>query len=484
MANILIAEDDASIRTVLMQALKRVGHHVEITPTIAHLMEWLAQGKGDVVITDVTLLDGNALDYLPNIREIRPEIPIIVMSANNTFLTAVRASEQGAFEYLPKPFDLNVLIETVNKSLALKTTLNALPTGVEDAEDMPLIGRTPAMQDVYRMIARLNKTDLSVMILGESGTGKERVARALHDYGQRKSGPFVALNMAAIPRDLIESELFGHERGAFTGAQAKQIGRFEQAQGGTLFLDEIGDMPLEAQTRLLRVLQEGEYTTVGGRILHKTDVRIVAASNKDLLKLVAEGTFREDLYYRLCVVPITLPPLRARIDDVGDLVAHFTKLAETPGGPRKFFTPEAITAMKAYNWPGNVRELENFVRRICALYTQDVISETVIAEELPQHNGQLPQELNYNNQSLDEILCQHIAAHIRALPIGSTSANIYDELLPVFERPLLREMLHHTNGNQIKAAALLGINRNTLRKKLQMLGVDAELTKGQSTDGE
>src|SRR5690606_25561220 len=255
--NILVADDDAAIRTVLSQALSRAGHEVRVTSSAATLWRWAAAGEGDLVVTDVVMPDGNAFDLLPRIRRSRPDLPVVVMSAQNTFMTAIRASEAGAYEYLPKPFDRTELIGIVNRALAEPSRLRGVDARSDEAaEAMPLIGRSAAMQDIYRLLARLMQTDLTVMIVGESGTGKELVARALHEYGRRRAGPFVAINMAAIPRDLIESELFGHEKGAFTGAQSRSTGRFEQAEGGTLFLDEIGDMPMEAQTRLLRVLQQ------------------------------------------------------------------------------------------------------------------------------------------------------------------------------------------------------------------------------------
>ena len=281
-ATILVADDDRAIRTVLNQALGRLGYEVRTTGTAATLWQWVDDGVGDLVITDVVMPDENGLDLVPRIRKRRPDLRVIVMSAQNTLLTAVRANERGAFDYLPKPFDLNELIGIVEKALTQPhAVLNNGETRV-DEERLPLIGRSPAMQDIYRVLARLMQTDLTVMITGESGTGKELVARALHDYGKRRNGPFVAINMAAIPRELIESELFGHEKGAFTGALARGVGRFEQAAAGTLFLDEIGDMPPEAQTRLLRVLQEGEYTSVGGRTPMRANVRIVAATHRDL----------------------------------------------------------------------------------------------------------------------------------------------------------------------------------------------------------
>jgi two-component system nitrogen regulation response regulator GlnG len=264
-ATILIADDDRAIRTVLDQALGRAGYRVRTTGNAATLWRWVADGEGDVVITDVVMPDENGLDLVPRIRKLRPDVPVIVMSAQNTLLTALRATERGAFEYLPKPFDLKELINVVGRAVAMPLESGPTLRDGEGEEELPLIGRSPPMQQIYRTLARLMGTDLTTLVVGESGTGKELVARALHDYGKRRRGPFVAINMAAIPRELIESELFGHEKGAFTGAAARMAGRFEQAEGGTLFLDEIGDMPPEAQTRLLRVLQEGEFTTVGGR---------------------------------------------------------------------------------------------------------------------------------------------------------------------------------------------------------------------------
>src|SRR5437667_8653362 len=321
-STILVADDDRAIRMMLTQALARVGHDVRLTGNAATLWRWVADGEGDLVITDVIMPDENGLDLIPRIKKMRPELRVIVMSAQSTLLTAVKATERGAFEYLPKPFDLRELVSLVERALSAPASAPA-PNPDEPDEQLPLIGRSPAMQEIYRAIARLMGTDLTVMIAGESGTGKELVARALHDFGKRRSGPFVAVNMAAIPRELIESELFGHEKGAFTGAAIRSIGRFEQAQGGTLFLDEIGDMPIEAQTRLLRVLQSGEYTTVGGRMPIRADVRIVAATHRDLRQLIRQGLFREDLFYRINVVPIRLPPLRERSEDIPALVRHF-----------------------------------------------------------------------------------------------------------------------------------------------------------------
>jgi two-component system nitrogen regulation response regulator GlnG len=468
--SILVADDDSAIRTVLNQALSRAGYEVRTASNAATLWRWVTQGEGDLVITDVVMPDENAFDLLPRIKRFRPDLPVIVMSAQNTFMTAIRASERGAYEYLPKPFDLKELIAIVGRALMEPKAKPALHDGSDELDNIPLVGRSPAMQDIYRVLARLMQTDLTVMVAGESGTGKELVARALHDYGKRKSGPFVAINMAAIPRDLIESELFGHEKGSFTGAQARSTGRFEQAEGGTLFLDEIGDMPMEAQTRLLRVLQQGEYTTVGGRTPIKTNVRIVAASNKDLKILIQQGLFREDLFFRLNVVPIRLPPLRERAEDIPDLVRHFFALAEREGLPHKQIDTAALDAMKRYRWPGNVRELENLIRRLAALYPQEVITAHIIENELaepathsqPAENPGAPDEIS---ASVERFLADYFSQFGDALP----PPGLYHRVLREIEQPLLGAALVATRGNQIRAAELLGLNRNTLRKKIRDL---------------
>jgi two-component system nitrogen regulation response regulator GlnG len=338
-------------------------------------------------------------------------------------------------------------------------------------EQLPLIGRSPAMQEIYRVLARLMGTDLTVTIMGESGTGKELVARALHNYGKRRNGPFVAINMAAIPRELIESELFGHEKGAFTGATSRGIGRFEQAQGGTLFLDEIGDMPIEAQTRLLRVLQEGEFTAVGGRVPIRADVRIVAATHHDLRQLIRQGLFREDLFYRLNVAPIRLPPLRERSADIPGLVRHFAALAVREGLPIKRLDELAMERLSAYRWPGNVRELENLVRRLAALYSQEVIGPGVIEAELGDtpYSGD-PAETP-SREGLATAVERHIKGYFAAHKGGLPAAGLYDRVLREVERPLIVLTLGATRGNQIRAAHLLGLNRNTLRKKIRELDI-------------
>lgn len=472
---ILIADDDSAIRTVLNQALSRHGYQVRVAHNAATLWNWVINGEGDLIITDVIMPDENAFDLLPRIKKVRPEIPVIVMSAQNTFMTAIKASEAGAYDYLPKPFDLSELISIVGRAMAEPRRIVDDKYADDQSDTMPLVGRSTAMQEIYRILARMMQTDLTVMINGESGTGKELVARALHDYGRRRKGPFIAINMAAIPKDLIESELFGHEKGAFTGANTRSSGRFEQANSGTLFLDEIGDMPMEAQTRLLRVLQQGEYMTVGGRTPIKTDVRIVAATNKDLQQLISKGLFREDLFYRLNVVPIRIPPLRERTDDIGDLVRHFFKTASLEGLPLKHITSDGLKILQRYNWPGNVRELENLIRRLSALYPQEEIATDVIENELKT------EMLSYHNvetsvftndigivQAVELDLQKYFASFGSDLP----PPGLYQRILSKVEYPLILACLTATKGNQIKAADLLGLNRNTLRKKVRELNVN------------
>ena len=478
-ATVLIAEDDGGIRTVLARALSRQGYHVQATSVASALWRWISEGDGDVVITDVALPDANALDLLPNIRALRPDLPVIVLSAQNTLLTAVRATERGAFEYLPKPFDLGNLLAAVQRSLSQRSR-PAAPAAASAAgeERLPIIGRSPAMQEIYRIIARLTRTDLTVLIAGESGTGKELVARALHDFGKRRNGPFVAVNMAAIPRELIESELFGHEKGSFTGAAARRAGRFEQASGGTLFLDEIGDMPLEAQTRLLRVLQHGEFVPVGGSQPIRANVRIVAASHRDLRQMVGQGLFREDLFYRLNVVPMRLPALRERREDIPALVQHFLTCAHAEGLPLKTLSAEAMAQLKAYTWPGNVRELENLVRRLAVLYTEDEIGEAVVAGELQQATGQAPAASGGTAAagSLSAAVDRYLAPYFDRPDGGLPAPGVYDRVLREIERPLITRALAATRGNQLKAADILGLNRNTLRKKIREL--DIEVVRG------
>ena len=470
-ATILVADDDRSIRTVLSKALGRLGYAVRTTANASTLWRWASAGEGDLVITDVVMPDGDGLEMLPRLREARPEMPVIVMSARNTLMTAIRANERGAYEYLPKPFDLNELTATVRRALSEPAASEALDQELPPEDSLPLVGRSPAMQEVYRVLARLMATELTVMITGESGTGKELVARALHDFGKRKEQPFVAVNMAAIPRELIESELFGHERGAFTGATARSMGRFEQANGGTLFLDEIGDMPPEAQTRLLRVLQEGEYVSVGGRVPIRADVRIVAATHRDLSALIEQGLFREDLFYRINVVPLRLPALRDRAEDIPLLIQHFFAKVQTEGLPAKALDSTAMDRMVAYSWPGNVRELENLVRRLAALYSEEVITGDIVTAEISDERSARGNRKGGDDESLTDSVDRHIAEYFAAHRNTLPASGLYTRIVREVERPLIIHTLAATRGNQIKAAQVLGLNRNTLRKKIRDLEI-------------
>ncbi len=477
-ATVIVADDDAAIRTVVRRALTRSGYAVRATESAAGLARLLDDGVGDVVVSDVMFPDGNGLDALPALIARRPGLKVIVVSAQNTLSTAVRATEAGAFDYLPKPFDLDELTRAVASAVAANAAAVAAPEP-QFGDDLPLIGRSPAMQEVYRTIARVVPTTLTVMILGESGTGKELVARAIHDLGPRRAAPFVAVNMAAIPRELIESELFGHERGAFTGAAARASGRFEQAEGGTLFLDEIGDMPLDAQTRLLRVLQSGDYTAVGGARVQRADVRIIAATNQDLRRLIDAGRFREDLYYRLNVVPLRLPPLRARADDVPALARHFLDRAAAEGLPRKVLDDAATDAIRGHAWPGNVRELENLMRRLAALTRGDTIGAAAIVDALDVVVAPSSAVIGDTNAGdLADAVEHYLASYLGGFGAELPPDGWYDRVLAEIERPLLRLSLAATGGNQIRAARLLGINRNTLRKKLLDHGMDASAGRG------
>ena len=456
-ASILVVDDDAAIRTVVAEALRREGHRVHAVATLAECGSALAEARPDVLVSDVVLPDGDGLDHLAALGPDAP--PAIVLSARNTLTTAVRATEAGAFEYLPKPFDLADLSRAV--AAALKRGEPAAAQPIDEADRaLPLIGRSPAMQEVYRVIARVVATELTVLILGESGTGKELVARAIHDLGARAGGPFVAINMAAIPRDLIEAELFGHEKGAFTGAERRLTGRFEQAAGGTLFLDEIGDMPREAQTRLLRVLQSGEFTPVGGTRPIAANVRIVAATNADLAGAVAAGLFREDLFYRLNVVPVALPPLRERRQDVPLLARHFLDLAVREGLPARQLGDDALAVLAAHDWPGNVRELENMMRRLAALGREATVdgaaARAALGGVVTEHGCDL-------GAAVRARLTELAAFEPAVLADGS----LYERIVGETVGPLIAAMLERNGGNQLRTAQALGINRNTLRKRLE-----------------
>ena len=466
---ILIADDDQGIRTVLQGALAREGFDVRVTSNASTLWNWISAGDGQLVITDVVLPDESGLDLIPKIKKIRPNLQVIVLSAQNTVLTALRASQRGAFDYLPKPFDLVELTNIVKKALSFDNSNYTNKKDIEE-EELPLIGRSPAMQEVYRVVARLINTDLTILINGESGTGKELVARCLHEYGKRKNFPFIAVNVAAIPKELIESELFGHEKGSFTGATSRKSGRFEQAEGGTLFLDEIGDMPQEAQTRLLRVLQEGEYLSVGGATPIKTNVRVVAATHRDLPLMIKTGEFREDLYYRLNVVPIRIPPLRERVSDIPELVQHFLSNCSKDGLTTKIIDKLALERLQKYDWPGNVRELENLIYRLVVLYSENEIGIEIVDSELVQ-SPKIEAPVDLDGIVFEDVAEHYIKKHFEALKDEPSINGLYNTIIKTIEKPLITSCLEVTKGNQIKAAEILGINRNTLRKKLKELNI-------------
>ena len=474
---VLLADDDNAIRLVAQKALEKADCRVVAVDSIAGLMESVGNADFRVLVTDVAFPDGDALELLPEIKARRPDLAIIVMSARSTLLTAIKAQERGVAAYLPKPFPLDDLVAAVS-GLGTEAPAAQAGEGADQGGDQgPLIGRSPAMQDIFRSMARLVRTDLSVMITGESGTGKEIVARALHDLGQRRKKPFVAINMAAIPRELVETELFGHEKGAFTGADRAHDGRFAQADGGTLFLDEIGDMPPDAQTRLLRVLQDGDYTRVGGNDLLRSDVRIIAATHKNLPELIQAGEFREDLYYRLNVVPLDLPPLRERANDIPDLCRHFLERTEREGYAAKKFSSEAMEELKSWPWPGNVRELENLIWRLVVLVDDPVVEPAHLSSLRAAAGAGLAgpssgREGDAAGQSLAKAAQYHISRFLEAHGGDHVPTGIHERILAEVEKPLIEISLRHTGGNQLRAAEMLGLNRNTLRKKIRQLGIE------------
>ena len=468
--NILVIDDDISLTRVLSKALNNSKTMVECVNSISKAWVLIEKKTFDLIITDVMLPDGDGLELVEKLQNKKKNLKIIVISAKNNLLTAVKASELGVFEYMPKPIDLNDLTVVVNRSLKSNKPIRQGEAGGQD-EKLPIIGRSQPMQKVYRIIAKLMKTDLTVLITGESGTGKELVAKAIHDFSSRSNKQFLTLNMAAIPQNLIESELFGYEKGAFTGADSRKIGFFEEADGGTIFLDEIGDMPFEVQARLLRVLQLGEFTRVGGREKKISNVRIIAATNAKLKKSVDDGIFREDLYYRLNVVNIEMPALRTRVSDIFTLSKYFLNIYS----PKKSFNEDCKEVLENYSWPGNVRELENFIKKIAILFSEDTISKEALLNELvelEQIESDSKSNSSLKHQSLSKSIELHLDEFFQAIDPSSEDLELYKHLLAEFERPLITRSLDFCNGNQFKAAKILGINRNTLRKKMKVLNID------------
>jgi two-component system nitrogen regulation response regulator GlnG len=463
-AKVWIADDDSSIRWVLERALSQAGIHNESFEDADQLLRKINTEQPDVVISDIRMPGTDGLELLLQLNASYPEMPIIITTAHSDLDSAVASYQNGAFEYLPKPFDLDEVVAITERAIAHAREKTGDIPPVEELPTTEIIGEAPAMQEVFRAIGRLAHSNITVLINGESGTGKELVARALHRHSPRASQPFIALNMAAIPKDLMESELFGHEKGAFTGANSKREGRFEQANGGTLFLDEIGDMPQETQTRLLRVLADGEFYRVGGHVAVRVDVRIIAATHQDLESLVRRGNFREDLFHRLNVIRIHIPKLAERRQDIPRLMQHFfQRAAEELGGETKILLPETEKFLTGLDWPGNVRQLENSCRWI-----------TVMASGREVHLSDLPPELgNGNSAPVDSGLTdwREMLHHWARNELVQGKQQILQDAMPAFEKVMIEVALQHSQGRKRDAAELLGWGRNTLTRKIKDLGL-------------
>ncbi len=470
-ARVLVADDEDSLRWVLERGLRQAGYEVATAKNGEEAIAAFQAEPFDLVFLDVRMPGLDGLAVLDRLRRLRADACVVVMTAHGTMDTAIKAMQQGAYDYLAKPFDLDEVLLLTERALTatrLTQEVARLKRGlVEVREFSALIGRHPRMQEVYKTIGRIAGTDVTVLLRGESGTGKELVARASHHYSRRSGRPFVAVSCAAIPGTLLESEMFGHERGAFTDARERRLGKFELAHGGTLYLDEIGDMPLELQTKLLRALQERRIERLGGQESIAVDVRVLAATNRDLEGLMRAGKFREDLYYRLNVVALHLPPLRERRRDIPLLVEHFlAKYADELG--ERGIAPEALDRLVGHDWPGNVRELENVVQRAMVMATSGVI--------LPEHLPIGPVSAAASvavDATLEELIERKLMDCVRGLRERGR-ANLYDLVVALVEKPLLRSVLRETGGNQVRAAQILGINRNTLRKKLTEHGIDPD----------
>jgi two-component system nitrogen regulation response regulator GlnG len=458
-----VVDDDQSVRWVLEQALKQADIQTRTFERGELLLEALDTDEPDVLITDIRMPGMDGLALLDRLSRRAPDLPVIVVTAHSDLENAVAAYQGGAFEYLPKPFDVDEAVELVRK--AARKGGHEIATADASGRSIPsLIGQAPAMQEVFRSIGRLARSSMTVLITGESGTGKELVAQALHEHGPRADKPFVALNTSAIASELLESELFGHERGAFTGADSRRIGRFEQASGGTLFLDEIGDMSPALQTRLLRVLAESEFYRVGGQSSIKVDVRVIAATNQDLARAVKEGQFREDLYHRLNVMRINTPPLRHRREDIPLLLNHYLSDAgKELGSSAKTLNPEAMEILKGYDWPGNVRQLVNATRRLTVTAPGGVITAPDIPEDLGGVGGSKDAEAEWT---------QSLAYWAEKELVHEDQAPLVSSALPAFEKTLIRIALNKAQGHRQEAAKLLGWGRNTLTRKIKALRLD------------
>ncbi len=466
-ARILVADDESSIRFVLREALEAEGHEVDDVDDGDRALEALSTGQYDIAFLDIRMPGQTGLELLDHLRATGSDTAAVVITAESTMENAVEAMKRGALDYLVKPFSLAEAAALAEKSLAtrkLQREVKQLRRETRAPVGERLIGRSAALLEIFKTVGKIAARNVPVLITGESGTGKELVARAIHQASSRAENAFVAVNSAAIPRELLESELFGHERGAFTGAVDSRLGRFREADGGTLFLDEIGDMPTDLQAKLLRVLQSGEVTSVGGTKADKVDVRILAATHQDLDEMVREGSFREDLLYRLRVVPIAIPPLRDRAEDIPILAEHFThRYANELVSEARFLSEAAIDYLASHDWPGNVRELENAVKRALVMSSGDMLTPEDF-EFLVATRGEGGDASGFESALASEIRV--------ALGSGDEANDLHRKFIEQVERPLLEAVLAHTAGNQIRAAAILGINRNTLRKKITDLGIE------------
>jgi len=465
-ANVWIVDDDNSIRWVMEKALQKADFDIRSFEDAASLLASMEEQRPDVIISDIRMPGLDGLELLHRIHGTHPHLPVIITTAHSDLESAVTSYQSGAFEYLPKPFDVDDLVAVTRRAIAFARESAPAPAHATNLQETEIIGEAPAMQEVFRAIGRLSHSNITVLINGESGTGKELVARALHRHSPRRDGPFIALNMAAIPNDLIESELFGHEKGAFTGATQRRVGHFEQADGGTLFLDEIGDMPPEAQTRLLRVLSNNEFFRVGGHVPVKANVRIIAATHQDLENLVARHSFREDLFHRLNVIRLHLPRLSERREDLPRLMAHFFhKAAKELDVEPKVLSPEAEAFLVRQPWPGNVRQLEN----TCRWLTVMAAGREILMADLPPeiHTEETPSPTQPEKDW--QVSLEHWLQH----ELEQGKSNILGTALPAFERTVIEVALRHTAGRKRDAAVLLGWGRNTLTRKLQELGMQS-----------
>ena len=469
-----VADDEKSIRWVLDKALSKEGISVTCFESAEALLTEIDSGQPDVVVSDIRMGGMDGLALLSRLREQHPDVPVIVMTAHSDLDSAVASIQGGAFEYIPKPFEVDEAVSIVKRALIEHTRATSDPAAPSQQQPAEIIGKAPAMQEVFRAIGRLSKSNVTVLINGQSGTGKELVANALHRHSMRKDGPFVALNMAAIPQDLIESELFGHEKGAFTGANQARVGRFEQARGGTLFLDEIGDMPAEAQTRLLRVLSDGKYYRVGGHEPLEADVRIIAATHQNLENLVSDNRFREDLFHRLNVIRIHLPNLCDRSEDIPMLLEHFLAEAALELGEEMKVIPEdTMNFLVSLPWQGNVRQLENFSRWITVMAT----GREVLLDDLPLELRSNTEQPEQSDQLWDRQLRKWAQAKLKSRTFSGDG--LLAEAQPLFERIMIEAALDETAGRKRDASLLLGWGRNTLTRKMQELGMD----QGNANDG-